>query len=127
MSRLSRRAWILVALPILLASLIPLSQPYRHAAAWRVPPEHERYVDRALTGAAAAFGASREEYRRITRPQVNQDQHQTCVTLATHLSDGDGSYRSCYNSQTGAFISERATGYSFRAERLWDRLGSWLW
>ena len=125
MSR-SRRTGILVAVLILLASLIPLSQSYRHEAAWRVSPEHARYVDRALTGAAAAHGTSREEYRRITRPRVDQHQHQICVTLSTHLS-GEGGYCGCYDGQTGASISERAMGYSFRGERLWDRFGPWLW
>jgi hypothetical protein len=80
--------------PILLASLIPLSEPYRHEAAWRVPPERARYVDRALTGGAAASGMRREEYRRVTRPRVDEDQHRICVTLATHLS-GEGGYRGC--------------------------------
>lgn len=125
MSRL-RRTGVLVVSSILLAGVIPLSQPFRHAAAWRMPPEHTPYVDRALTRAAAAHGSSREAYRRMTRPRVDQDQRQTCVTLATHLKD-EGGYRGCYDSQTGAIISEQAPGYSFRAERLWDRLGPWLW
>lgn len=127
MSRLLHRTAIALLIVILLASFIPLSQPYRHAAAWRVPPEHQDYVERALTGGAAAFGMSREEYRRITRPSVERDQHLTCVTLATHISGGDGGYRGCYDSQTGAFMSDRATGPSFGAERLWDRFGGWLW
>ena len=55
---LSRQTGVLVAVAILLAALIPLSQPYRHAAAWRVPPEHERFVDQALTGAAASLSTS---------------------------------------------------------------------
>jgi hypothetical protein len=125
MSRL-RRTGIRVAVLILLAALVPLSQPYRHERAWRVPPEHASYVDRALTGAAAAHGTSREDYRSITRPRVDEDQGQICVTLATHLS-GDGGYRGCFDSQTGAFISGGAMGYSFRGERLWDRFGPWLW
>lgn len=125
MSRLRRTA-IFLAVAILLASLIPVSQSYRHEAAWRVSPEHARYVDRALTGAAAAHGTSREEYRHVTRPHVAEDRHQICVTLTTHLGS-EGGYRGCYDSQTGAFISERAMGYSMRAERLWDRFGSWIW
>ena len=125
MSRLRRTGAFLLA-AILLASLVPLSQPYRHAAAWRNPPENMPYVDRALTRAAAVHGTSREAYRRMTRPHVDQDRRQICVTLATHLKD-EGSYRGCYDSRTGAFISEQVTGYSFRGERLWDRLGPWLW
>ena len=127
MTRGWRQIGMLVAAPMVLASLIPLSQPFRHAAAWQVPAERGPYVDRALTDGAAAFGTTREQYRRITRPRVHQGQHQTCVTLATNFSDGDGSFRGCYDRQTGAFISSRAQGFSFRGGRLWDYVGPWLW
>jgi hypothetical protein len=125
MSRL-RRIAIFLAVATLLASLIPVSQPYRHEAAWRVSPEHARYVDRALAAAASTHGTSSEEYRRVTRPHIAEDRHKICVTLNTHLGS-EGGYRGCYDSQTGALISERAVGYSFRAERLWDRFGPWIW
>ena len=127
MSPRSRRTGIAVTVVILLASLVPLSQPSRHAAAWRVPPEDKSYVDRALTAGFAAFGMSREEYRGVTRPTVDRNEARTCVALATHRTDGGGSYIGCYDSQTGASISERAIGYSFGAERLWDRFGGWFW
>jgi hypothetical protein len=124
---LPRRTGIVIGAAILLASLIPLSQPWRHEAAWRVPPGQESYVDRALTGAAAAFGTSREEYRRLTRPRVDQDRRLTCVTLATHRDDGGGSYSGCYDSRTNALISERASGIPFGVEGLWNRYGHRVW
>jgi hypothetical protein len=123
----SKRTGIAAGALILLASLIPLSQPYRHEGAWRVSPEHLTNVNRALIGGAAAFGLSPEEYRRITRPRVDRDQRRTCVTLATHRSDGGGSYRGCYDSRTGAVISEVARGVPFGDEGLWNRFGQWLW
>jgi len=84
-------------------------------------------VDLALSGGATEFGMSREAYRRITRPQVDQDRQQTCVTLSTYLGEDEGSYRGCYDRHTRVFISSRTSGYSFRAERLWDYVGPWLW
>ncbi|HEY0012185.1 MAG TPA: hypothetical protein VGB79_04955 [Allosphingosinicella sp.] len=128
MSRLfSRRTAIAAGIATLLACLIPLSQPFRHAAAWRVPSEHARYVDLALTGGAEAFGMSREEYRRVTRPYVEQDRRRTCVALDTHRSDGGGSYSGCYDSRTGAPLSDLAIGISFGPEGLWNRFGQWVW
>ena len=127
MTRDSRRTWMVVGVLILLASLVPFSQPVRHTVAWRVPSGYENYMDRALTAGAAAFAMSREEYRRSTRPQISRDRHQICVTLATHRSDSGGSHTSCYDNQTGALIFERTTSGSFGAEGLWDRYGGWVW
>lgn len=124
---LLKRTGIAIGTVVLLASLAPLTQTCRHEAAWRVLPDDERYVDRALTGGAAFFGLSRDDYRRITRPHVVREQDRTCVTLETHRSDGGGSYTGCFDIQTGDFVSEVARGGSFGGESLWDRFGPWYW
>lgn len=123
----SRRAGIAAAIAILLASLVPLSQPYRHAAAWRVPAHQQSLVDRTLKARSAASGVSPEEYRGFTRPRVSYDRHQTCVTLRSHRNDGGGSYSRCYHNRTGALLSEAEMGIPFGRESLWNRFGAALW
>ena len=124
---LSSRFVMPIVAVILLAALLPLTQPYRHSAAWRVPPEHQPHVDRALAGAAEMLGVSSEDYRRITRPRVERDRLRTCVTLATYRSDRGGSYMRCHDNRTGAVILERGLGIPFGAEGLWDRFGHLVW
>jgi hypothetical protein len=118
---------IVTGAAILLAALVPASQPYRHAVAWRVPAEDQPFVDQALASGALAFGATPEEYIRVTRPRIDRDGFRTCVTLATHRSDGGGSYIGCYDNRNGSFLSDRIKGMPFGAERLWDRFGHWVW
>ena len=120
------RIAIFVTGGLMLASLLPLSQPYRHSSAWQVPIEHRQKVELALMRGAQNFGMSSEEYRQHTRPHIEDVEGQTCIRLETHRSDGGGSYTACYDHQ-GSISSERASGTSFGAETLWDRFGHWVW
>ena len=111
----------------LLLGLFALSQPYRHEAAWRVPPQHQRFVERALGGAARVFGVTREDYRRETRPRVQERGRETCVTLATRWSHAGGSYIACYDTRDGSIVSETVLGWPLAGTRLRDRLAEWVW
>ena len=124
---LLRRTVIFAAAAALLIALVPLSQPLRHAAAWRVAPESQKFVDLAVVRGAPGFGMRAEEYRRITRPRIVRRGALTCVTLATHRTDGGGSYTGCFEIKTGSIVTERFSGISFGRERLWDRLGHLVW
>lgn len=123
---LASRIVMFIASGLLLAALIPLSQPYRHSSAWQVAAEHVPSVERALRRGSENFGMSPEAYRRHTRPRIERIGRQTCISLVTHRSDGGGSYIACYDRH-GSMVSERALGVSFGAEAPWDRFGQWVW
>ena len=127
MKRLIRAALLIVLAGALLAGVFALSQPYRHERAWRVPPQHQRLVERALAGAAETFKTTEEEYRRETRPRVEERGRQTCVILATRWSHGGGSYIACYDSRNRSLISERQVGWPFGVTSLTDRIAQWVW
>lgn len=124
--RLAARIILLVAGALLLAATVPLSQPYRHSLAWRVPAEHRPKVELALRRGAEAFGISPEEYRRHTRPRIERVDGRTRISLVTHRSLGGGSYMADYDT-SGAIASERVVGPACGATNLWDRFGYWLW
>ena len=71
------------------------------------------------------FGESSEEYRRHTRPHIEQVGNLTCISLVTHRSDRGGNYTACYGRDGS--MSERAISASLGAETLWDRYGAWVW
>ena len=117
----------LLGAAVLVVSLVPLSQPFRHRAAWRVPAEDARHVERALSDGAAAVRVSREDYRALRRPRVDRDRDRTCVTLATYRDDGGGNSTRCYENRSGALISVAERGMPFGSENLWNRFGHWIW
>jgi len=120
-------AFRLLAAGALLLGLFAGSQPYRHEIAWRVSPQHQRFVHEALARAAAVFHTTKDEYRRETRPHVQDRGHETCVTLATRWSHAGGSYIACFDTRDGSLLSERALGMPFAATRLRDRVAEWVW
>lgn len=121
-----RIALLAMAAALLVAALVPAAVAYLHEAAWRVPPEDRRLVDRTLAGGAEAFGTSPVEYRRFTRPRVRRLAGQICVDLRSAHSNGDGSYIACYG-RGGRLLSERAVGPSFGPHRISDRLRALIW
>jgi hypothetical protein len=122
---------VLIGAMLLLAALVPLSQPYRHAAAWRVAPRHQIVVDKALAGAAAAFETSPQDYKRLTRPSVEELKSTICVTLADYRRDGSGSFQGCYDRRNGTLASQRAVVCAFGGRglvgRLWEAVAPWVW
>jgi hypothetical protein len=109
---------MLVAYPVFLS----------HDAAWRsVPAADKPYVERALAGAAEAFGGTPEAYKRHTRPRLWRRPGQACVTLASPYRGGQGSYQACYARGDGAPQWERATICSFGATPLSDYVWEWIW
>jgi hypothetical protein len=125
MKRSMRLALLLLLAGALVIGVYILSQP--HEAAWRVPQQHQRFVQNALAGAANAFGTTEEEYRRAARPRVQERGHETCVTFATRWSHVGGSYIACFDTETGAINSERAVGMPFGGTRLTDWVAQWVW
>ena len=122
---LSRIAIFIVG-GLLLTGLVPLSQPLRHWLAWQVAAEHRPSVERALLRGAEAFELAPEEYRRQTRPRIEQVASQTCVSLVTYRRYGEGSFIACYDSD-GSMVTERMLGPVFRGVELWDYVGPWVW
>ena len=59
---------VLAVAGALLLAVYVLSRPYRHEAAWRVPPQYQWIVQVALAGAANSFNTTEDAYRRETRP-----------------------------------------------------------
>jgi hypothetical protein len=125
--KLTFRILIFAAVIGLLAALAMLSQPYRHSAAWREAVRQEPIVDQALVRGAWNFGVSPQEYKLHTRPRIERSGHQICIHLDTHRSDGGGSYVGCFDSRSGALISETAEGLPLGSEGLWNRFGHWIW
>ena len=120
------RIVLFIAGGLLLAALVPLSQPYRHSLAWQVSAEHRPKVEQALRQGAEAFGTGPEEYRRQTRPRIKQVGNHTCISLVTYRSDGEGSFIACFDPR-GSMVTERARGPVFRGMELWDYVGPWVW
>ena len=100
---------------------------YGHAAAWRLPADRQLWVERTLAVAAAGSGRTVEEFRRSTRPRLWHRPDQICVTLATHRSDGGGSYQACYDRRNNHLVEEREYGPCLCAEPLTDRLWELVW
>jgi hypothetical protein len=117
----------MLAAAALLLGLAVLSRPFRHDAAWRVPLQHQPFVEAALAGAVDTFSVSKEEYRRDTRPHVEVRGRETCVTLASRWRHGGGSYMACFDSHDGSKTSESAIGMPFGGTRLTDRVARWIW
>jgi hypothetical protein len=127
MSRLKLAALILPSCALLLAALATFALRYSHAAAWRLPADRRDWVERTLDVAAAGSGRTREELRLTTRPRLWICPGQICVTLATHRSDGGGSYQVCFDRSDGQVVEEREYGSSFGPTRLADPLWELVW
>lgn len=120
-------ALILLAPALLLAALGVFALGYSHAAAWRLSADERPWVERTLDVASAGSSRSREEYRRTTRPRLVHRPGRICVILATHRSDGGGSYQVCFDRRNGHVVEEREYGSSFGPVRLADPLWRLVW
>ena len=112
---------------LLIVALVPLVGAFGHWNAWRLAPDDRGYVERALRTGSREFGATPEDYRRLTRPTVNKRADEICVILATSHSYGDGSYSACYDRRSGHVIEERVSGPTFGNARPSDQLRALIW
>jgi hypothetical protein len=100
---------MLIALSLLLvAAVAGLAILYPRATRTLVQPHQQHLVDRAEREAAARFGHSTADQRRITFPVVMEMSDRTCVELRSTAADGGGNFLACY-SKTGELLEERAT------------------
>jgi hypothetical protein len=100
---------MLIALSLLLvAAVAGLAILYPRATRTLVQPHQQHLVDRAEREAAATFGHSAGDQRRITFPMVMEMSDRTCVELRSTAADGGGNFLACY-SKTGELLEERAT------------------
>lgn len=109
MQSVRRLRLIIVALCVLLGgAAVGLAVLYPHATRSLVQPHHQHIVQRAEQAAAAAFGHSAEDQRRITFPIVMELGDRTCVELRSTAPDRGGNYLACY-ARSGRVLEERAT------------------
>lgn len=127
MSRTKLAALILPACALLLAAFGAFALRYSHAAAWSVPADEQPWVERTLDVAAAGSGRTREDFRRTTRPRLRNRPGQICVTLASHRSDGGGTYQVCFDRSNGQVVEEREYGPVFGPTRIADPLWELVW
>lgn len=127
MSSIKSVAGIFLCCALLLAALGAFALRYGHAAAWRLLPDQRPWVERTLDIAAAGTGITREELRRTTRPRLWHGSDRLCVVLATHRSDGGGSYQACFDRRNGHVVEERLYGPSFGPSRVADRFWERVW
>lgn len=96
---------------LLVAAVAGLAILYPSATHTLVQPYQQGVIDRAERAAAATFGHTLEDQRRITFPIVMELNGRTCVELRSTAADGGGNYLACY-SRSGRVLEERAnTGF----------------
>lgn len=109
MQTVRRSRLLMIILSVLLvAAVTGLAIFYASATRSLVQPHQQQLVERAEREAAATFGHSPEDQRRITFPIVMELSDRTCVELRSAAAEGGGNYVACY-SRTGELLEERAT------------------
>jgi hypothetical protein len=118
---LQRRAGWTLSVVLLLGLAPPLVLELAHSARWRVPDGQRALVERTVREGAAQFGATPEQYLRLTSPSWTRLADRTCVTLASRFDHGGGTFHACYGNRTGEVLEMRAAAPSFGAQTLGDR------